>query len=89
MPGLLYADEFGLCGESEEDLRIMVLHFVEVCSSSLKVNAGKNKVLMLGKRGGIGVRFARTGCDWSISEFKYLGMCWNNQVHMRESLIIR
>ena len=49
MPGLLYADEFGLCGESEEDLRIMVLHFVEVCSSSLKVNAGKNKVLMLGK----------------------------------------
>ena len=23
MPGLLYADEFVLCGESEEDLKVM------------------------------------------------------------------
>ena len=29
LPGLLYADELVLCGESEEDLRAMVGWFVE------------------------------------------------------------
>ena len=31
LPGLLYADDLVLCGESEEDLRAMVGCFVEVC----------------------------------------------------------
>ena len=36
LPGLLYADDLVLCGESEEELRAMVGCFSEVCSS-LKV----------------------------------------------------
>ena len=31
LPGLLYADELVLCGESEKDLRVMVGQFAEVC----------------------------------------------------------
>ena len=31
LPGLLYADDLVLCGESEEDLRAMVGRFVEEC----------------------------------------------------------
>ena len=30
-PGLLYADDMALCGESDEDLRVMVGRFAEVC----------------------------------------------------------
>ena len=38
---LLYADDLLLCGESEEDLRAIVGHFIEVCRRrGLKVNAG-------------------------------------------------
>ena len=40
LPGLLYADNLVLCGESEEDLRVMVGLFDEVCRRrGLKVNA--------------------------------------------------
>ena len=45
LPGLLYADDLILCGESEEDIRLMVGRFVEEC---LKVNGGKSKVMVLG-----------------------------------------
>ena len=31
LPGLLHTDELVLCGESEEDLRVMVGWFAEVC----------------------------------------------------------
>ena len=42
LPGLLYVDDMVLCGELEEDLRMMVGYFVEVCERrGLKVNAGK------------------------------------------------
>ena len=34
LPGLLYADDLILCGESEEDLRVMVGWFVEVCKEN-------------------------------------------------------
>ena len=45
LPGLLYADDLVLCGESEEDLRAMVGRFAEVCSRrGLRVNAGRSKV---------------------------------------------
>ena len=37
MPGLLYADDLVLCGESEEDLKVIVGHSVQVCKKrSLK-----------------------------------------------------
>ena len=40
LPGLSYADDLVLCGESEEDLRSMVGRFVDVCRRrGLKVNA--------------------------------------------------
>ena len=44
----LYADDLVLCGESEEDLRAMMRHFVELCRRrGLKVNADKNKEMVL------------------------------------------
>ena len=49
LPGLLYADDLLLCGESEEDLRVMVARFVEMCRKrGLKVIVGKSKVMVLG-----------------------------------------
>ena len=36
LPGLLYADDLVICGESEEDLW-----------SGMKINAGKSKVMVL------------------------------------------
>ena len=48
MHGLLYADDLVLCGELEEDIRVMVEWFVEVCRRRrLKVNAGKSKVMVM------------------------------------------
>ena len=53
-PGLLYADDLILCGESEEDLREMVGRFAEVCRRrGLKVNAGKSKVAVLNGEEGL------------------------------------
>ena len=44
--GLLYADHLVLCGESEEDLRVMVGRLAEVCRrKGLKAGAGKSKVM--------------------------------------------
>ena len=46
--GLLYAGNLILCGESEEDLRVMVGWFAEVCRRRrLEVNTGKSKVKVL------------------------------------------
>ena len=43
-----------LYGESEEDLRVMVGWFTEVCRRSrLKVNAGKIKVMILNAEEGL------------------------------------
>ena len=48
LPGLLYADD------SEEDLRVMVERLVEACrSSSLEVNAGRSKVMVLNGEEGL------------------------------------
>ena len=48
LPGLLYADDLVLCGESEEDLKTMMGLSVEVCRKrGLKVNAGKSKVMVM------------------------------------------
>ena len=53
LPGLLYADDLVLCGESEEDLGAIVRRFIEVCRRGLKVNKGKSKVRMLGGEEGL------------------------------------
>ena len=43
LSGLLHADDLVLCGESEEDLRVMVERFAEVCRRrGMKVNGGKS-----------------------------------------------
>ena len=52
LPGLLYAYDLVLYGESEEDLRTMVERFAEVCRRrGLKVSAGKSKVMVMNERG--------------------------------------
>ena len=52
MPGLLYAEDLVQCGESEEDLRVMVGRFAEVCRRrGLKVNEGESKVMVLNGEG--------------------------------------
>ena len=56
-PGLLYADDLVLCDESEEDLRVMVGRFAEMCKRrGLKINAGKNKVMVLNGEEGLECR---------------------------------
>ena len=48
MPGILFAVDLDLCGESEEDLKAMLGRFAEVCRRrGLKVNAGESKVMVL------------------------------------------
>ena len=48
LPDLLYADDLTLCGESEEDLRVKLGWFVQLCRRTvLKVNASKNKEMVL------------------------------------------
>ena len=47
---LLYGDDLALCSELEEDLKVMVGCFVEVCGRrGLKVIADKRKVIELGR----------------------------------------
>ena len=67
----MYADDLVLCGESEEDLRVMVGCFIEVCRrGGLKVNAGKSKVMVLvGEEGlecEVCVEARRIGHDRSV-----------------------
>ena len=48
LPGLLYADDLVLCRQSEEDLKVIVGRFAEVCRRrGLKVSAGESKVMIL------------------------------------------
>ena len=54
LPGLLYADNLVLCGELEEDLRVIVRRFAEECRKrGMKVNTGKSKVLALNGEEGL------------------------------------
>ena len=49
LPGLKYADDLVMCGESEEDLRIIAGRFIGVSMKrGLKINASKSKVMLLG-----------------------------------------
>ena len=73
MPGILYADDLVLCGESEEDIRAMVGDFAGVCRRGLKVNAGKSKVMVLGREEGLECEVCVDGIRLEhVSEFKYL-----------------
>ena len=75
LPGLLYSDDLVLCGESEEDLRVMVERFAETCRrKGLKVNAGKSKVMVLNGEEGLENKVHVDGIHLKhASEFKYLG----------------
>ena len=75
MLGFLYADDLILCGESEEDLKVMVGLFAEVCRRrGLKVNAGKSKLMVLNEEEGLECEVHVAGNRLEhISEFKYLG----------------
>ena len=75
LPGLLYADDLILSGDSEEDLRVMVGSFVEVCRRrGQKFNAGNSKVMVLGGEEGLECEVYVNGIRLEhVSEFKYLG----------------
>ena len=74
LPDLLYADDLVLCIELEEDLKVMVGWYVEVCRRGLKVNAGKTKVMVMNgeERLDLEVHIDRVHLE-HVSEFKYLG----------------
>ena len=75
LPGLLYADDLILCDESEEDPRMMVGRFAEVCTRrGLKVNSGTRKVMVLNGEEGLGCEIRVDGIRLEhVSEFKYFG----------------
>ena len=72
MPGLLYADDWVLCAESEKDLRAMVGCFVEVCRRrGLKINVGKSKAMVLGGEEGLECEICVDGIPLEhVLEFK-------------------
>ena len=74
LPDLLYADDLFLCGKSEQDLRVMVRWFAEVCRRrGLKVNAGKSKVIVLNGEEGLECEVHVVGISLEhVSEFKSL-----------------
>ena len=48
LPGLLYTDDLVIFGESDEDLKVIVGRFAEVCRRrGMKANAGKSEVMVL------------------------------------------
>ena len=56
LSGLFYTDNLVLCGELEEDLKVMVERFIKVCKRrGLKINVDISMVLVLSGGGGIGV----------------------------------
>ena len=71
----MYADDLVLCGEFEEDLKTMVGCFVEVCRRrDLKVNAGKNELMVLNGEEGLEWEVCVDGMRLEhVPEFKYLG----------------
>ena len=71
----LYADDLVLWCESEEGLKAIVGRFLGVCKRrGLKVNAGKSKVMVLGREEGLEFAVCVHGIRLEhVSEFKYLG----------------
>ena len=54
LPGFLNGDDLVMYCESEEDLKVMVGCFVEVCRRGLKLNEDKSKMIELGGEEGLG-----------------------------------
>ena len=75
LPGLLYAGDLVLWGELEEDLRVMLGWFAEVCSRrGMKVNAGKSKGMVLNGEECLECEMYADGIHLEhVSEFKYVG----------------
>ena len=90
-PSLLYADDLVLCDESEEDLRAIVGCFIEMCRRrSLKINAGKSKVIMLSGEEGLECEVYVDGiCLEQSRNLNTWDMFWMNQVLMRQSVVGR
>ena len=63
-----------MCSESEEDLKVMVESFVELCRRrGLKVNADKSKVVGLGRKEGLECEICVNKSRLEkVSELKYL-----------------
>ena len=73
MPGVLYADDLVLCGESKEELKTMVGLFAEVCRRRrLNVHAGKSKVVVINEEEKLESEVHVDGIRLEhVSEFKY------------------
>ena len=74
-PGLFYADDLGLCGESVEHLKVVEERFAELCRRrGLKVSADKSKVMVLDGEEGFECEIIVDGVRLEqVSELKYLG----------------
>ena len=69
----MYVNDLVLCGDSEKDSRAIVGRFVKMCRrKELKVNAGKNEVIVLGEEEGLDGEVCVDGVE-HVSEFKYFG----------------
>ena len=82
----------GSVGESEKDLRAMVVHFVKVCRRrGLKLNdAGKKKAMVLNGEEGLECEVCVGGIRLDhISEFIYLGCILSNEVQMTQNVVRR
>ena len=77
MPGLLYADDLVLYGESEEDLRVMVGWFAEVCKRrEQKVIAGRSKVMVLNEEEGLECEVHVDGIRSEHLRIYIIGVCF-------------
>ena len=91
LPSLFYAEDLILCGESEEDVKVMVGWFAEVFRrKGLKINAGKSKVMVLNGEEGLECEVYINGIRLEhVSEFKYFGCFWVNQVQTGQNVVGR
>ena len=71
----MYADELVLCGESEEEMRVIVGRFIEVCRRrGLRLNVSKSIVKVMNGKEGLECEVRVDGISLEpVSELKYLG----------------
>ena len=89
--GLMYGDDLVLCGDSEEDLRVMVERFAEVCRRrGLKANGGKSKVIVLNGEEGLECEVHVDGIRLEhVLDFNIWSVFWTNQVQMEKNAVGR
>ena len=75
MSNLLYADDTVLFASSENELKLLVKHFEEVCRRRLiKANGSKSKIIVIERNGNTGCNISINGENMEVvNEFKYLG----------------